>query len=201
MWWSIIYGSSKTSCHWIATTSSFGQMITRATACNNKLLRLMKQKIYNKNNAVHYYEWMHCYCSSIFFRSILENRMLFWIDIIGYCSPQVLQVLQHYYKYHWQLVQVFLLIFRSIHPYIRIWSPALSSPTNTHPTLISFARFFLIRFRHIVISSHQQQFVVYSILHPRRLLEQCLTCSISIHQHTFGGTTVSFYFILHISFT
>ena len=128
----------------------------------------MKQKIYDKNNAVHYYEWIHCYCSSIFFRSILENRMLFWIDIIGYLSPQVLQVLQHYYKYHWQLVQVFLLIFRSIRSYICIRSHALSSPTNTHSTLIFFARFFLIHVGHIVISTHQQRFVVYSILHPAK---------------------------------
>ena len=126
----------------------------------------MKQKIYDKNNAVHYYEWIHCYCSSIFFRSILENRMLFWINIIRYCSPQVLQVLQHYYKYYWQLVHVFLLIFRSIPLYIRIRSHALSSPINTHSTLILFTRFFLIHARHIVISTHQQRFVVYFILHP-----------------------------------
>ena len=82
---------------------------TRTTNINIGLLRLMKQKIYNKNNVVHYYEWIHCYCSSIFFRSILENRMLFWIDIIRFRSPQVLQVLLHY-KYHWHLVQVYVII-------------------------------------------------------------------------------------------
>ena len=66
----------------------------------------MKQKIYNNIDAVHYYEWTHCCYSSIFSRSILENRMLFWIDIIRFQLPQVLQVLLHY-KYHWQLIQVY----------------------------------------------------------------------------------------------
>ena len=131
VWWFIIYNFSKTSATGLTAISNrwfLLQMITRITDINNGLLWLMEQKIYDKNNVVHYYEWIHCYCSSIFFRSILENRMLFWIDIIGYRSPQVLQVLQHYYEYHWQLVQVFLLLFGSIRPYIRIRS-SLSSPT------------------------------------------------------------------------
>ena len=126
----------------------------------NDLLWLMKQKIYNNIDAVHYYGWIHCCCSSIFFRSILENRMLFWTDIIRFRSPQVLQVLLHY-EYHWQLVQVFchhkrcylclLLLFGSIRLYIRFrcyyvstivfdHTPVLSSPTNN--SLVGFQRFF-----------------------------------------------------------
>ena len=35
------------------------------------------KKIYEDIHAIHYYEWIHLYRSSIFFRSILENWTLF----------------------------------------------------------------------------------------------------------------------------
>ena len=83
---------------------------------------------------------------------------------------------------------------QSIRPYSRIRSHALSSPTNTPSIFISFARFFLIYVRHIVISPHQQQFVVYSILHP-------VDCSNSVSRVPFPFINISsvvqqYFFIL-----
>ena len=143
-------------------------MITRLT--NKQWITTTNEtKIYNKKKCCSLLRVNSLLFFKYFFRSILENRMLFWIDIIGYRSPQVLQVLQHYYKYHWQLVQVILLLFGSIRPYIRIRSPVLyQTQQTTHSTLIFFARFFLLHDRNIVINYHQQWFVVWSILHPNK---------------------------------
>ena len=124
----------------------------------NDLLWLMKQKIYNNIDAVHYYEWTHCCCSSIFFRSILENRMLFWTDIIRFRSPQVLL----HYEYHWQLVQVFC-HHKFIYVYYYCSDRYVSTFVSDHPPSFQVLR-QLTSYHRILLTPLVLGGVLYSII-------------------------------------
>ena len=94
------------NCHrdpMVSNTTKY--LLSRITDTNSELLWLMKKKYTTILMLFTIMSGSISVVQVFFFWSILENRALFWSNIIRYRSPQVLQVLQHY-KYHWQLVQV-----------------------------------------------------------------------------------------------
>ena len=165
----------------------------------------MKQKISNNIDAVHYYEWTHCCCSSIFFRSILEDRMLFLdrissdtvhLKFYNYYNTTT-NIIDNWYKsYYCYLFWIdtfqHLYLIRSIKPYIN----------DLHWFSLHDYSFYISGISCLVYINNSLYFALFCTPSNGWTVERSLMCSINIDQHTFDGTTVSFYFLQSIqSFT